>query len=334
VIRITVLLLLLSVVSLRAQTLDEILSRTDKRTAMERAQQLYANKQNDSLAAALLLQWLNVVPKDTAALSMLSEIHRRSGDTVSASRARGHLDKNKTNADPRLLTIRAEQRRYGTYKVLLPKRLDSGAVYPAILVLHGNSNNADLMINWARTLAMDSVIFIVPEAPYTKHIDALNTHTERYSASGEGLGLPDSLMADVVTLSASWYMSTLADARKRLPIAARKPLIVGFSQGGFYSYVLATRNPQDVAGVVSICASMWDYGKVKEKLPLLRSNAIPVLITHGVHDSVVPYSTAERIASWLKEAGVAHELIQFDGGHWPSVEVTLKVRDWLVARLR
>ena len=329
------LLLLLTVGHVSAQNLDEILNRSDKRTAMERAQELYRSRQNDSLAIALVTQWLHVIPKDTAALTMLADLHKRSGDTTQAKKARTYLDKNQSSVESvgRVHTIRAVQRRLGTYKVMLPAKVDSGATYPAILLLHGNGNNSDLMLRWARSLGLDSVIFIVPEAPYMKVVESFNTHSERYSASGDGLGLPDSSMADIVAMSASWYFGTIDDARTRYPISPRKPLIIGFSQGGFYSYVIGTRYPQDIGGIVSICASMYDYGNVKDKLPLLKSNAVPVLITHGVKDTTVPYSTAELIDSWLKGAGVSHELIQFDGGHWPSKEVTITISDWLKKRL-
>jgi predicted esterase len=226
------------------------------------------------------------------------------------------------------------QVRMGTYRVVLPTVMKPSQTFPAVLVLHGNGHTPEFMMQWIKQLGIDSVIFIFPEAPYPKYGEIIETKKVKLSASGEGIGVPDSLMADVVNASAAWYHDALTDASARLPISKVKPLVLGFSQGGFYSYVVATRYPFTFSGVISVCASMYDYGHALEKFDELRQYGIEVLITHARQDPTVPFQTAELITAALERNGVTHTFLPFDGGHWPTHEISLKIADWIRQHLR
>lgn len=226
------------------------------------------------------------------------------------------------------------QVRMAKYHVIMPSVVKPAQTFPAVLVLHGNGHTPEFMMQWVKQLGIDSVIFIFPEAPYPKYAEIMESKKVKLSASGEGIGMPDSLMADVVNASAAWYHDALTDASARLPISRVKPLILGFSQGGFYSYVVATRYPFTFSGVISVCASMYDYGHALEKFSELRQYGIEVLITHARQDPTVPFQTAELIAGALERNGVTHTFLPFDGGHWPTQDISLKIAEWIRQHLR
>ena len=326
------LLLVVTAESANAQNLEEIYKRDDKRTYLERAYRLYQAGGQDSLAVTMLKKWLYVVPKDTIATGLLIDLYRRLGDTVGVTHAQ--LIHNAVNKkyDPRVVDERTLQVRMGHYKVLLPKRYSHQNTYPAILILHGNGNNPDIMLNWAKTLELDSVIFIAPEAPYIRLVESFAMHWERYSASGDGLGIPDSLMPSVVDASGAWYHDAFLDAATKYPIDTGRHTVLGFSQGGFYSYVVGTRYTASFKNLISICASMYDYGRVEENIQNLHANGVHVLTTHGTKDKTVPFSTGEKIYGWLTAQGVHSQFKPFDGGHWPSKEITKEIHDWFLAR--
>lgn len=142
----------------------------------------------------------------------------------------------------------------------------------------------------------------------------------------DAIGIPDTLTAQAITLSADWYFSAVLDAQKNLPVdPSRKPSLVGFSQGGFYAHVLLGRHPDAFGIVVSICASMYPAGAVIEKYPALASYNVQLIVAHARQDPVVPFQTGELIHSALDNAKVKHQFIPFDGEHWPSPELTAEL---------
>ncbi len=331
---VAMLLLAAGGVHLEAQLIEEIYNRSDSRTLRERAHTLIRKGGQDSLAMKFLERWLSAVPFDTSAAKDLKALYVRNGRVADAKYADSIVIKRRHRADPRTLTIKTLQVRYGSYQVIMPANVKPTETYPAVLVLHGNGNNPEVMMNWVRTLKMDSVIFLFPEAPYPKLHEIMAIQHPVFSASGRGLGLPDSLFAGVIDASAAWYHDVYIDASTKLPISRRKPVIIGFSQGGFYAYVVASRYPQDFRSIISISASMYAEGQVEGHLDDLRLYGVDVLVAHGKSDKVVPFQTAELISAMLSTARIEHEVKPYEGGHWPSKTVSKYIRTWLIDRLR
>ena len=258
---------------------------------------------------------------------------QNSASTTVADSAKSNASQKAPPVDPRERTLHTLQVRMGMYRVIMPASVKPAQTFPAVMVLHGNGNTPEMMMQWAKTLKLDSAILIFPQAPYPKIEEIIANQSARYSASGKGIGFPDSMQADIVDASSSWYNDVYLDAAARLPISKAKPIVIGFSQGGFHALTLITRFPHIYRGAATICASMYDYGKVQEHLKSLRVNGVDVLITHGTADAVVPYQTGELITAWLKTAGVNHTFVPFQGGHWPNAEITSVISDWVRQRL-
>jgi predicted esterase len=224
--------------------------------------------------------------------------------------------------------------RLGRYQVLMPPKADPKKRYRMVLLLHGNGHRPEIMLRWAKQLNVPDVIWVAPEAPYVKTHEVMASHREQYSAAGESLHAPDSLRDDIVKYSSAWYHSVIDDARATLPVTNDKPVVIGFSQGGFYAHVVGTRFPEHVASIVSICGSMYADGDVTTNYSKLRTYGIPVLVLHGTKDETVPLQTGELIDASLTSAQVPHVYRPFNGGHWPTAEADQAVRDWLNGTLR
>ncbi|MCO6466373.1 MAG: dienelactone hydrolase family protein [Bradyrhizobiaceae bacterium] len=321
--------IIVGIVISTAQVLPEVSARADKRTLRERADEAMQKGAPDSVVISLYEQWLNAVPMDAEAARQLSLLYTRVGRTADAAIAASMATETKPPADPRIQTVNTLQVRMGTYKVLLPSVMKPAEKYPAVLVLHGNGHTEDTMVEWVKSLKMDSVIFVFPRAPYAKIPEIMASHRPRFSGSGPDLGFPDSLLTDVVEATAAWYHDALTDASARFPVSKVKPVVIGFSQGGFLSYAVATKYPQTFQSVVSICASMYQYGNVQRYFPTLASYGIDALVMHAKSDPVVPFQTGEMIAALLKDARVKCSFEAFEGGHWPSDVATARVRQWL-----
>lgn len=341
--------------------LGDLLRSGDRRTLRVQAEELITKNNDFRGALPLLERWIEAAPSDADGAYLLARCYTnlgRYGDAVLAARLavenglanagilmsstefeplRSRKDyhtlvdamRSREQADRQFPVMFARQVRWGRYRVGYPAHYVQGRRYKLVLLLHGNGHTPEFMLSWARGLGLDDCIFVCPEAPYLKIRESFGSLRERYSAAGEGLGMADSSQSDIVTTSAQWYHDVAMDAREKLPVTMDKTIIVGFSQGGFYSQVLATRYPAYYRSVVSICASMYAAGRVVERLDSLRTYGIDVLILHGRSDDIVPFQTGELLAGAMTRAGVRHDFVPFDGGHWPSHDASIRIRQWI-----
>lgn len=270
------------------------------------------------LALANGLQDLMRIATDPA----LEPLTRKPGALQRAWQQRQRIDSTQS-------VLYTRQARIGRSLVTYPPGYTPTKKYRLGILLHGNGNTEGMMSQWARQLGIKDIIWVAPQAPYVKLRESMASMREKYSAAGEGLQAPDTLMDDIVDASATWYHEVLRDARTRLPISLEKPIVIGFSQGGFYAHVLATRFPADVGRIVSISASMYAAGKVTSNYGAMRKYGVTALVLHGTKDDVVPLQTAELIHSMMENAGVTHNYKTFDGAHWPTAEADAMIREFL-----
>ena len=245
------------------------------------------------------------------------------------------------------------QQRFGRYKVYLPsggekgirskdgtrgrqpyegvqgENPDSLKRYHPVLLLHGNGQTPEVMLRWAKGLQIPDVAFICPEAPYTKVRETIADNSLRLSAAPDDIAALGYLRLSVMEASADWYFSAFLDAKQTLPLVDEKPIVIGFSQGGFYGSIIAMRYSGLVRSLVLLSASYYQELRVEPFCEKLRSYGIDVLHTHGRRDPIVAFSTAERIESMLDSGGVQHQFVPYDGEHWMSAEIDGAVRRWI-----
>ncbi len=224
-----------------------------------------------------------------------------------------------------------KQERMARYRVLYPSDYDSTKRYPLILLLHGNGQTPAVMLRWMKELKLSSVIVVCPEAPYAKFPESIAHGQSQLSASPTDLQVPDTLRQETVELSARWYADVLTHAQRTLPLTKDLPLIIGFSQGGFYSLVFATRFPERIRSVIALSPSYFEEAHLRERAASLRQHGIDVLHCHGKQDPIVPFQTAELIHDMLSQAGVTTSYVPFDGIHWMTPDINQKVQTWIHA---
>lgn len=229
----------------------------------------------------------------------------------------------------------APQKRLGRYRILYPPKYNPKVKCSLVLLLHGNSQEPSVLLRWAKQLTVPNVIYVCPEGTYTHLGETLKRGAYRFTAAGEDLQVPESLKSTVVDYSAEWYNNVIMDAKRKLNVHKFDPCtVVGFSQGGFYASVLASRYPENFSNVVSICGSMFQEGKMEDNVPNLKRYGIEILLLHGAQDTVVPIQTSQLYKSLLEKYGVSVQMYSFEGGHWPSQEATNRISDWISAHIQ
>lgn len=119
--------------------------------------------------------------------------------------------------------------------------------------------------------------------------------------------------------------SALADVERRYPVDRERVYLVGYSMGGFGTWVLAANNPRRWAAVVSVAGA--DPGVAG------RIAGLPVWCFHGADDRVVPPSLTRDAVAAIRAAGGNPYHTEYAGlGHAIGPEVFARgdLWDWLL----
>lgn len=104
-----------------------------------------------------------------------------------------------------------------------------------------------------------------------------------------------------------------------------KLIVSGFSQGAMMALDAGVRTTRDVAGIIAMSGGLYE-----EELPDLRArSSVPVLISHGSQDDVVPVNYARRARAVLEAAGFDVEYHEYPMGHQVVMEEVAVVKEFI-----
>jgi phospholipase/carboxylesterase len=76
---------------------------------------------------------------------------------------------------------------------------------------------------------------------------------------------------------------------------------------------VALHRPRPPAGLILMSGTLLAEGVWRPRMPSLAG--VPVMLSHGRHDALLPYHVAELLRDRLTEAGAAVDWQPFLGGH-------------------
>jgi phospholipase/carboxylesterase len=98
------------------------------------------------------------------------------------------------------------------------------------------------------------------------------------------------------------------------PVDPRKLVVMGFSQGGVMAYSLALRDPARYAGLVAM--SSWLPEEVASAFATDHAGVdLPILITHGSADPMIPVGRAQESNETLRKLGYAPIYREYEMQH-------------------
>ena len=111
-------------------------------------------------------------------------------------------------------------------------------------------------------------------------------------------------------------------------VATARIALAGFSQGGAMALHIATRHPEQFAGVIALSC----YLPLSKDLATTRSAAnqtTPVFMAHGIQDPVVPYALGDESRQLLQAAGYPVEWHSYPMPHALCEPEVTDLRAWL-----
>jgi phospholipase/carboxylesterase len=197
-----------------------------------------------------------------------------------------------------------------------------GGEGPVIILLHGfGAPGDDLAGLWDYLELPRTVRGVFPEAPlalpaaYGRGRAWWMIDIERLQRD-MAMGRPRDLSGESpagLAKSRARIVALLADMHDRFHVEPETLVLGGFSQGAMLSCDVALRTERPLAGLVLLSGTLLAKG---EWQPLVaRRRGLPVFMSHGTADPLLPYSMAERLRDLLKDGGLPVEWVPFGGGH-------------------
>ncbi|MGG0655815.1 alpha/beta hydrolase [Rummeliibacillus pycnus] len=190
-----------------------------------------------------------------------------------------------------------------------PRDMEHGKLYPAVFLMHGmGSNEQDL----------PGLLDEIKEQCHIFSLQGPILQPPGYAFfTIEEFGKPHRIVFDQVIIH---IMNFIEEAITEYPIDAEKVFLMGFSQGAILSKSLAVAmGKEKLAGIVALSGYTPDF--VKNEYSKHSVKDMPIFISHGTMDMVLPFQWGEASRDLFTEQGANVTFKQFEDGHGVTPEV-------------
>jgi predicted esterase len=186
------------------------------------------------------------------------------------------------------------------------------ATAPTILALHGTGGDEHDLIPLARMIDGDAAIL----SPRGRVLE--NGMPRFFKRLSEGVFDQDDLREQTLALN-----EFIADAASRYHFNRDRVVALGYSNGANIAASLLLTEPNAFAGAI-LLRPMVPFEPASP--PLLRG--IPILISAGRNDRIVPSALTQRLAEVLEQAGASVTTLWQPTGHALSPKELEQATDW------
>ncbi len=204
-------------------------------------------------------------------------------------------------------------------RIMLPAA--SETIERVVVLLHGFGAPGDDLVALCEWIEAPGTAWVFPEAPMElggAYGDARAwwmidmERLDRDARSGKPSDRSDELPVGLV--EARGAMTELLEAvRARFPIGDDRLIIGGFSQGAMLACDVALHTERALGGLILLSGTL--LARTEWEPRMAARAGLPVLMSHGNRDALLPFAAAERLRDLLIAAGLQVEWLAFDGGH-------------------
>jgi phospholipase/carboxylesterase len=195
------------------------------------------------------------------------------------------------------------------------------AAPPLLLLLHGIGSNEEDLFGLAPYLD-ERFLVVSARAPVTLAYGGYGWFQIDFTPRG--------MVADVEQAKKSLAMlpGFVDELVETYGADGRRVYLMGFSQGAMMSLALTLTSPERVAGVVAMSGRL--PGQVLGPEPGREAlTDLPVLVTHGLYDPVLPIENGRAVRDYLSGLPVALTYREYPMAHEVSMGSLRDVAEWL-----
>jgi phospholipase/carboxylesterase len=215
-----------------------------------------------------------------------------------------------------------------------------GAGRLPLILLHGYASTPQEWLPFSDTILIHADRrFVFPQAPEETVPPDGPTGARAWwrlelASYRDGNALPDMRGAHPPGLAkaAEKIRLLIADLHHREPFPESRVILGGFSQGGMIAAEVAFRTEQPLEALILLSPTFVDEKRWIEGMP--RRKNLPVFISHGRHDDVLPFAASERLAQAMRQAGLKVTWVPFEGVHETPASVVTALNKFLGAEPR
>jgi phospholipase/carboxylesterase len=202
-------------------------------------------------------------------------------------------------------------------RTFLPTGYEPRYAYPLLVFLHGHGGNEEQMVRLAPSLSRRNFICVGLRGPHPLDCRADGTWGYTWGAD-EGC---DVSVEDYVLMAVEQTLRTYHIHSERIYLA-------GFGEGATLAYRLGLTFPDKFGGVISLNGAMPRRGCPLFRMPEVRQ--LRVFIGHGIANSVVPLSLAQRDFRLLYTAGLTVEMHTYPTPHRMHPDMLRDLNRWVI----
>jgi phospholipase/carboxylesterase len=188
-----------------------------------------------------------------------------------------------------------------------------------VVALHGRGADEYDLPPLLESLGFRNLLVISPRAPRPFEFGGGYAW---YDLSEEGIPHPQTFNESLKLLG-----RFLVEIKKGYAINPSRLILLGFSQGAVMSYAAGLLDPTSIRGIVALSG----FVPHRSKLPLRWDSVtdLPVFISHGTYDELMPIGLGRESAQMLRDAAAAVTFHEYPMGHQVAEGTLHDLTSWM-----
>lgn len=192
------------------------------------------------------------------------------------------------------------------------------------IVIHGLGSNEDDLLGFAAPLNLP-IRFVAARAPIAMPT-GWGAGYAWYEFGAGGRPVLDGFQHGLDGL-----VQLVDDVKEHHDVPASRLIVLGFSQGAVMTMATALSVPERIGGIVAMSGYFPEPDGWQP--PTTDVKNMPVLITHGTADGVVPIEGSRVAAERFRQLGADVQYDEFPMAHEVSPECLLTLRQWFIRHM-
>ena len=193
---------------------------------------------------------------------------------------------------------------------------------PLLIFLHGYGSNEGDMLSLGPYFDEKELTFTSVRAPYQLDMGGFAWFDIERT--------PDKIYFDYEQAMESLVRLDELVQMLKIEFEPSKIIIAGFSQGATMAMAAGFQNPQDYLGVVALSGLFGEQMRPDDPELLVE---LPVFVSHGIQDEVIPIEQARDSKVLLSDLPIALNYFEYDMGHTIASDCLFQLRKWIFEKL-